>query len=82
MQWNFMHPSLAYPWLIPDGLSVYDGHNHQEQPAERGAAVQKLLEPVLALRAQLETMGLPVPRIVAGGSPTFPMFSKLDYPWS
>jgi D-serine deaminase-like pyridoxal phosphate-dependent protein len=59
---------------------VYDGHNHQEAPAERALAVQKLLEPVLALRSALEDKGLPVPRIVAGGTPTFPAFAKLDIP--
>ena len=68
------------PGLIPDGLSVYDGHNHQEAPAERALAVQKLLEPVLELRSTLESKGLPVPRIVAGGTPTFPVFAKLDIP--
>ena len=70
----------SLPGLIPDGLSAYDGHNHQENAAERDAAVRKLLEPVLALRASLEKLGLPVPRIIAGGSPTFPIFSKLDIP--
>lgn len=68
------------PGLIPDGLSAYDGHNHQENPAERESAVRSLLEPVLTLRATLENQSLPVPRIIAGGSPTFPIFSKLDIP--
>ncbi|HWY85674.1 MAG TPA: D-TA family PLP-dependent enzyme [Gemmataceae bacterium] len=76
-----LYASFAHlPGLIPDGLSVYDGHNHQEAPAERAMAVQKLLGPVLALRSTLESKGLPVPRIVAGGTPTFPVFAKLDIP--
>ena len=33
----------------------------------------------LALSA-LVSKGLPVPRIVAGGTPTFPVFAKLDIP--
>jgi len=35
---------------------------------------------VLALRSNLEKKGLSVPRIVAGGTPTFPVFAKLDVP--
>ncbi|MFL5241611.1 MAG: D-TA family PLP-dependent enzyme [Gemmataceae bacterium] len=68
------------PGLRPGGLHIYDGHNHQENPAERRAAVHRLLEPVLHLRQQLEQRGLPVPRLVVGGTPTFPIYAKLDYP--
>lgn len=68
------------PGLQPGGLHVYDGHNHQETLAERQAAVNALLEPVLALRATLEKKGLPVPRMVAGGTPTFPVFARMDLP--
>jgi len=68
------------PGLKPGGLHVYDGHNHQESLAERESAVRALLEPVLAFRQDLERKGLPVPRIVAGGTPTFPVFAKMDLP--
>src|SRR5262249_26298092 len=68
------------PGLRADGLHAYDGHNHQESLSERDAAVTNLLEPVLALRSSLEKKGLSVPRIVAGGTPTFPVFAKLNLP--
>jgi D-serine deaminase-like pyridoxal phosphate-dependent protein len=68
------------PGLRPGGLHVYDGHNHQESVQEREAAVRRLLQPVLELRAGLEKKGLPVPRLVAGGTPTFPIFARLDLP--
>ncbi len=68
------------PGLRSGGLHVYDGHNHQESLAERESAVNKLLEPVLALRSKLEKKGLAVPRIVAGGTPTFPVFARMDLP--
>jgi D-serine deaminase-like pyridoxal phosphate-dependent protein len=64
------------PGLVPNGLSAYDGHNHQESLAERTQAVAKLLEPVLALRSRLECAGLKVPRIVAGGTPTFGQYAQ------
>jgi D-serine deaminase-like pyridoxal phosphate-dependent protein len=68
------------PGLRPGGLHVYDGHNHQESFVERQAAVQKQLEPALKLRAALEQKGLPVPRMVVGGTPTFPVYARLDLP--
>jgi D-threonine aldolase len=68
------------PGLQPGGLHVYDGHNHQESFVERQQAVMNLLEPVLALRTALEKKGLPVPRLVAGGTPTYPVFAKLNLP--
>jgi D-serine deaminase-like pyridoxal phosphate-dependent protein len=68
------------PGVRPGGLHVYDGHNHQEALAERARAVQDALGPVLELRAALEAKGLPVPRLVAGGTPTFPIFARLDLP--
>ena len=68
------------PGLRPGGLHVYDGHNHQESFEERQAAVRRLLEPVLVLRDALEKKGLPVPRLVCGGTPTFPVFARMDLP--
>jgi D-serine deaminase-like pyridoxal phosphate-dependent protein len=68
------------PGLRPGGLHVYDGHNHQESYAERQAAATDQLRPVLALRETLERKGLPVPRLVLGGTPTFPVYARMDYP--
>jgi D-serine deaminase-like pyridoxal phosphate-dependent protein len=68
------------PGLRPGGLHVYDGHNHQESFAERQDAALRGLEPVLALRDALEKKGLPVPRLVVGGTPTFPVYVRLDLP--
>ncbi|MCI0456625.1 MAG: D-TA family PLP-dependent enzyme [Gemmataceae bacterium] len=68
------------PGLRPGGLHVYDGHNHQGPYSEREAAVRQQLGPVLALRERLEKKGLPVPRLVLGGTPTFPVFARMDLP--
>jgi D-serine deaminase-like pyridoxal phosphate-dependent protein len=68
------------PGLRPGGLHVYDGHNHQESLAERQAAVQAQIEPVLQLRDALEQKGLAVPRLVVGGTPTFPIYARLELP--
>lgn len=68
------------PGLRPDGFHVYDGHNHQESETERHDAVADLLIPVLAMRKQLEAKGIPVPRLVCGGTPTFTIWAKHDFP--
>lgn len=70
----------SLPALSPGGFHVYDGHQHQEDPAERKAAVLRALEPVLAMRASLEGRGIPVPRLICGGTPTFPIYAGLDFP--
>jgi D-serine deaminase-like pyridoxal phosphate-dependent protein len=68
------------PGLRPGGFHVYDGHNHQESFLERQEAALRGLEPVLALRAAVEKKGLPVPCVVAGGTPTFAVYARLDVP--
>jgi D-serine deaminase-like pyridoxal phosphate-dependent protein len=66
--------------MRPGGLHVYDGHNHQESYTERRTAAVNQLRPVLALRETLEKQGLPVPRLVLGGTPTFSIYARMDFP--
>jgi D-serine deaminase-like pyridoxal phosphate-dependent protein len=68
------------PSLSPAGFHVYDGHNHQETLAERETAVKALIGPVLELRKSVEGKGWPVPRMVCGGTPTFPVWAKMELP--
>ncbi len=70
----------SLPGLRPGGLHAYDGHNHQETLEERRSAVNQFLNSVLETRAKLERKGLAVPRIIGGGTPTFPVWAKLDIP--
>jgi D-serine deaminase-like pyridoxal phosphate-dependent protein len=69
-----------YRRLRAGGLQVYDGHNHQENLADREAAVKAQLGPVLELREKLLARGLPVPRLVLGGTPTFPVHARMQLP--
>lgn len=64
------------PGLRPGGLHVYDGHVREEQLSERAKHAQADMAPVDALRHKLESAGLAVPRVVAGGTPTFPVHSR------
>ncbi len=63
----------ALPGLRTAGLHAYDGHIHDSDLATRIVACETAYEPVEALRAELVRADLPVPRIVAGGTPTFPI---------
>ncbi len=63
----------SLPGIVPAGLHAYDGHLHQTDVVTRAAACNSAFAPVKALRRELEAAGLPVPRVTAGGSPTFPM---------
>jgi D-threonine aldolase len=66
--------------LIPGGLHLYDGHNHQRDFKERETAVLAGWRPAAALRDECLAAGLPVPRIVAGGTGSFPIFAALKDP--
>jgi D-threonine aldolase len=62
--------------LQPGGLHVYDGHIHEADLATRTALCQAAFAPVEKFRRNLVEAGLPVPRMVAGGTPTFPIHAK------
>lgn len=65
------------PGLVPQGIHAYDGHNHQDTIPEREAAVKAGLAPVFEFRAELQRRGFSVPRLVAGGTPCFPIYAAM-----
>jgi D-serine deaminase-like pyridoxal phosphate-dependent protein len=68
------------PGLSPGGLHVYDGHQHQNSRAERGAAIDAEWTKVIALRDALVRAGLSAPRIVCGGTGSFPIYAEKTEP--
>jgi D-threonine aldolase len=68
------------PGLVPDGFHAYDGQIHDTDLAERRRAAQAGIDSTLALRDRVLNRGLPVPRLVLGGTPTFPIHAQLDIP--
>lgn len=68
------------PGLRAGGLHLYDGHNHQSDVGERRTAVLSGWETVSNFRNELEGQGLPIPRIVAGGTGSFPIFAEIEDP--
>lgn len=65
------------PAVTFGGLHAYDGHLNQPDVADRRARWDAALAPVWTLRNRLEAAGLPVSRIVAGGTPTTTFFAEL-----
>jgi D-serine deaminase-like pyridoxal phosphate-dependent protein len=64
------------PGLKPGGLHAYDGHLSQSDPTERAQACNAAFQQVTALKLDLIRAALPVPRIVAGGTPTFQLHAS------
>ncbi len=69
---------MAYkePLLNLKGLHVYDGHIHTADPLERAIECDNDYKSVHELKTTLEMQGYPVPTIIAGGTPTFPIHKK------
>lgn len=61
--------------LVFGGLHVYDGHLTDPDHAALVAKVEAAFAPVWDLRDSLTAAGLPVPIVVAGGTPTFPILA-------
>jgi D-serine deaminase-like pyridoxal phosphate-dependent protein len=68
------------PGVKPGGLHVYDGQNTQPELRERTAAAEKHLGRAAKLRMELERCGLPVPRLILGGTPTFAIHARANFP--
>jgi D-serine deaminase-like pyridoxal phosphate-dependent protein len=64
------------PSITPRGLHAYDGHLRDRDPETRAAKVDEAFAPVAALRAALLADALPVPSVVAGGTPTFAIHAR------
>lgn len=60
------------------GIHVYDGHIHNENLEERKARCNADFEAVEELIKNLESSGYPVPFVVAGGTPTFPIHKERE----
>jgi D-serine deaminase-like pyridoxal phosphate-dependent protein len=62
--------------LRAGGLHVYDGHIHDSDLAARTRRCDDEFAPVQTMIGDLRAAGLPVPAVVAGGTPTFPVHAR------
>lgn len=61
------------PGLAPGGLHVYDGQFREPELRDRKEHCDAAFASVYQFRDELLRRGWPVPRIIAGGTPTFPV---------
>jgi len=66
--------------LNPGGFHVYDGHQHQLSRDERRVAVLAEFDKVRAFRDNLVASGQTAPRMVCGGTASFPIYAEIDDP--
>jgi D-serine deaminase-like pyridoxal phosphate-dependent protein len=66
----------SLPGLRPGGLHAYDGHLRAGDLAERARAVDAAFAAVDSRHAALRRAGLPVPRYVVSGTPSFPVHAR------
>lgn len=64
------------PSLKAGGLHAYDGHLHEPDAAVLAKAADLAFAPVWKLRDRLRAEGLPVPRVIASGTPTFALLAQ------
>jgi D-serine deaminase-like pyridoxal phosphate-dependent protein len=69
---------VSTPGVEAGGLHHYDGQNHQTSLEERTEAVKECWSRTVGLRDALESRGWPVPRIVAGGTGSFPIYAAMN----
>ncbi|MBC6492403.1 D-TA family PLP-dependent enzyme [Flavihumibacter stibioxidans] len=60
------------------GLHAYDGHIRETDLTLRTRQVDEAFGPVYEMIDSLEKQGYPVPALIAGGSPSFPVHAKRE----
>ena len=68
----------AHPYLQASGLHLYDGHENYSDVVQREATAQGHIESLQEFRQQIESAGMPVPFVVAGGSWSFPYYARTE----
>jgi D-threonine aldolase len=64
------------PGVTAGGLHAYDGHVHDADPEVRREQARAAYQKADTLRRELLAHGYPVPRIIAGGTPSFPIHAR------
>ena len=67
-----------YDGLKVQGFHVYDGHIREKDLQERIVLAERAFAPVEAMSLQLKEKGYKEPKVIVGGSPTFPIHAKRE----
>jgi len=73
---RFFNRIIDSPMLAAEGLHVYDGHIHEENPAKRKQICDEAYSQVESMIDELERQGITPVRVVAGGTPSFPVHAQ------
>ncbi len=68
----------SHQFLQPSGFHLYDGHDNFSDVVQREAAAQRHIESLQEFRRQIESAGMPVPCVVAGGSFSFAHYARTE----
>ena len=68
----------ARPFLEPSGFHLYDGHDGFSDLVQREAAAQRHIKSLQGFQHQIESAGMPVPCVVAGGTFSFPYYARTE----
>ena len=68
----------AHQFLQPSGFHLYDGHDNFSDVVQREAAAQRNIESLQEFQQQIESAGMPVPCVVAGGSFSFAYYARTE----
>jgi len=68
----------AEPGVYARGLHAYDGHIHDDSLELRKEKWQEALNGILYVNQEIIAAGLAKPVIVAGGTPTYPLYASFD----
>jgi len=66
----------ADPFLVASGFHLYDGHQDFSDVLQREAAAQQNIESLQEFQQQIESAGMPVECVVAGGSFSFSYYAR------
>ena len=66
----------AHPYLEASGFHLYDGHENYSDVAQREAMAEAHIKSLQEYQQQIESAGMPVPCVVAGGSWSFPYYAR------
>jgi D-serine deaminase-like pyridoxal phosphate-dependent protein len=66
------------PYLKAGGIHPYDGHIHESSLVERRNLNKESFSPIMAMIAKIKSLGLEIPSIIAGGTPTMGILSKME----
>ena len=67
-----------HPFLETAGLHMYDGHDVFRSDSQRAEAAQRHIESLREFRLRIESAGMTVPFIVAGGAYSFAYYARTE----